>query len=594
MILQALCEFYDNRKQIRSLREDSKGVPALSLSLESISFGLVIDRKGNMLDIVDLRKVDDKGKPRPIDMIVPESVIGRAGRVIIANFLWDNTGYFFGADDKGKPERSRDKFEAFRALHHQVAELCPHNANMQAVISFLNRWDQGLASKTLKKQIVNKIEDKDFFTGNIVFVVKTKDQSVFVHDDPEIYESWRKYKADKQSPTGWCLLSGKELPISRLHHLIGGVSGAQSTGAAIVSFNLDAFESYGKSQNFNAPISEQAAFKYTTALNRLLMRSFGQRLQIGDATTVFWTERACPIEDFMGNILDPREDSSVSAADAKRINDYLTAVRQGKKGEMSLDDSMRFYILGLAPNVSRLAVRFWYVDTVEAVNSHIGRHFADIEIVKEFENQPDFPGIWQLLVETAVLHKSENINPTLAGAIMRSILEGIPYPTSLLAETIERIRADHVVSYYRAALIKGVLVRNYGNKEASMALNEESTSIAYRLGRLFAVLEKAQEEAIPGANATIKDRFFGAASSTPSVVFPQLIRLSQHHLAKLEGGSRIHKEQLIQSILDGVDPAQGFPAHLRLEDQGMFALGYYHQRKAFFTKKEAKEAAAQN
>lgn len=311
-------------------------------------------------------------------------------------------------------------------------------------------------------------------------------------------------------------------------------------------------------------------------------------MQIGDATTVFWTERASAVEDIFGYVLDPRRDAAVSAADAEKVVNYLKAVRAGKRPDKIEDDSMRFYILGLAPNASRLAVRFWYVDTVEAVNRHIGQHFADLTLVREYDNQTEFPGIWQLLIETAPLKKSDNINPNLEGALMRSILEGNPYPTSLLAAVLERTRADHQMGYYRVALIKAVLKRNYRKEEAAMALNEESKDVAYRLGRLFAVLEKAQEEAVPGANATIKDRYYGSASATPSVVFPQLIRLSQHHLAKLEPGPKIHKEQLLQAVLDGIDAARGFPSHLNLEEQGMFALGYYHQRKAFFTKKAAR------
>jgi CRISPR-associated protein Csd1 len=319
-----------------------------------------------------------------------------------------------------------------------------------------------------------------------------------------------------------------------------------------------------------------------------------QKLQIGDATTVFWTERTSFLEDFLGNILDPREDPAVSAADREKIEIYLKAVRAGKKGKKPKeadDDSMRFYILGLSPNASRLSVRFWYADTVDVVNDHIGRHFSDIALVREYDDQLEFPGIWQLLIETArryrkgQKHIDGDLNPLLSGAVMRSIIEGLPYPNSLLASLINRIRADGEINYHRTALIKAILKRNYKNEEVSMALNEESTNVAYRLGRLFAVLEKAQEEAI-GANATIKDRFYGSASATPSVVFPQLLRLSQHHIAKLEGGARVHKEQLMQAILDGIDGAKGLPAHLTLEDQGMFALGYYHQRKALFTKKE--------
>jgi CRISPR-associated protein Csd1 len=237
---------------------------------------------------------------------------------------------------------------------------------------------------------------------------------------------------------------------------------------------------------------------------------------------------------------------------------------------------------------------------VEAVNSQIGRHFADLELIRQYDDQREFPGIRQLLIETARRYKrgqkpiDGEMNPLLSGAFIRSVIEGLPYPHHLLASLLNRARADGEINYYRTALIKAVLSRNFKNKEATMALNEESTNVAYRLGRLFAVLEKAQEEAVPGANATIKDRFYGSASATPSVVFPQLLRLSQHHLAKLEGGAKIYKEQLMQAILDGVDGVKGIPPHLSLEDQGMFALGYYHQRKAFFTRKEVKQEQEEN
>jgi CRISPR-associated protein Csd1 len=386
-------------------------------------------------------------------------------------------------------------------------------------------------------------------------------------------------------------VTGENAPIAPLHAKIKGVKDAQSTGAAIISFNLDAFRSFGKDQNYNAPVGEQAAFAYTTALNHLLRFESKQKLQIGDATTVFWTEGASFVEDYLGYILDPRQDAAVSAAEAKKIADYLKAVRSGKMPDLIKDGSMQFHILGLAPNASRLAVRFWYTDSVEAFSRHLGRHFADLHIAKEFDNQVDYPGIWQLLIETAPLRKSDNINPKLAGALMRSILQPVPYPAFLLAAVIDRIRADHNVNYYRAALIKAVLRRNHAREDIAMALDEESKDVAYRLGRLFAVLEKAQKDVMPELNATIKDRFFSSASATPRVVFPQLVRLSQHHLAKDDNrGRKINRDKLIQAILDGIEADKGFPAHLTLEDQGMFTLGYYHQRKALFTSKESDEA----
>jgi CRISPR-associated protein Csd1 len=567
MILQALNSYYYR------LRENpDSGIAVPGFAPQKISHALILDREGRLLQIQDIR--DTSGKtPRPTLIMVPEAAIRAVN--IAANFLWDNTGYVLGLDNKGKPERTSHTFQAFKTLHHNIGDEIG-DAGMRAVLLFLDSWNPEKAPSA--------IDWDEILGSNLVF--RLHRERAFVHERPAVAAAWTKHRAQSShSEEAICLVTGDKAPIARLHAKIKGVKDAQSTGAALVSFNLDAFCSYGKEQNYNAPISEEAAFAYTTALNHLLRFGSRQRVQIGDATTVFWTERASVVEDIFGCVLDPGHDPSANAADAKRLADYLKAVRAGKRPDSIDDDSMRFHILGLSPNASRLAARFWHVATVEAVNRHVGHHFADLALEREYENQTEFPGIWQLLLETATLRKSENIRPSLEGALMRSILEGIPYPTSLLSALVERIRADQEVGYYRVALIKAVLKRNYRREEVSMALNEESTNVAYRLGRLFSVLEKAQEEAVPGANVTIKDRFYGSASTTPSAVFPQLIRLSQHHLSKLEAGPKIHKEQLVQVIVDGIDSARGFPSHLNLEEQGMFALGYYQQRKAFFTKK---------
>lgn len=568
MILQSLYDYYQ-----RLQADQNSGVALPGFSPQKISFALVIDQSGTLIQVQDLRDTSGK-KPKPIELVVPEAVIRTVG--ISPNFFWDNTGYVLGIDEKGKSQRTRQTFEAFKALHHKIGKGLS-DPGMKAVLCFLDSW--------CPEESHSDFNLEEIVGSNLVF--RLEGENLFIHERPAILTAWINHKASQSNDGyGICLITGDKTRIAPLHAKIKGVKDAQSMGAAIVSFNLAAFCSYDKDQNYNAPIGEDAAFAYTTALNHLLRFNSRQKVQIGDATTVFWTERASVVEDFMGNILAPRGDSAVTLADAQKIEHYLKAVRAGKKPDEIEDDSMKFYILGLAPNASRLSVRFWYTDSVAAVNRHLRNHFADLEIVREYDNQAEFPGIWQLLVETAPLRKTDNINPNLAGALMRSILEGIAYPTSLLVTVIGRIRADQEINYHRAALIKAVLKRNCNQQEVTMALNEESTSVAYRLGRLFATLEKAQEEAIPGANATIKDRFFGSASATPRVVFPQLIRLSQHHLAKLDEGSKVYKERLIQSILDGIDATHGFPPHLTLEDQGMFALGYYHQRKSFFTKKE--------
>jgi len=575
MILKELYDYYH-----RLEGEPGSSIAPPGFAPQKVSFALLIDPEGQLVQVQDIRDLSGK-KPRPIELILPEAIIRTAG--IASNFMWDNTSYVLGADSKNKPNRSLQSFDAFRQLHHKVGDSL-RDDGMKSVLKFLDSWNPSKAQK---------LPDWEEIAGaNLVF--RLVGERGFVHERATIKQAWLAYMQEESSDQKMdCLISGEHTPIASLHAKIKGVRDAQSTGAAIVSFNLDAFCSYAKEQNYNAPIGKPAAFAYTTALNHLLRYESRQKLQIGDATTVFWTERASPVEDFMGNILDPREDVSVSAADQQRLLEYLKAVRKGHRPAEIQDDSVRFFILGLAPNASRLAVRFWYADTVKAVNEHIGRHFADLSLIREYDNQPEFPGIWALLIETARRHRrgekaiDGDMNPLLAGAFLRSILEGRAYPNLLLSALIGRIRADGAVNYFRVALIKAVLVRNYRHQEVTMALNEDSTSVPYRLGRLFSVLEKAQEEAIPDANATIKDRFFGSASATPSIVFPQLIRLVQHHLAKLESG-RIYKEQLIQSILEGIDVEQGFPRHLSLEEQGLFALGYYHQRKAFFTKKENK------
>jgi CRISPR-associated protein Csd1 len=375
-----------------------------------------------------------------------------------------------------------------------------------------------------------------------------------------------------------CLVSGELAPIARLHPAIKGVMGAQSSGAAIVSFNLDAFCSYDKSQNFNAPISESRAGTYTKALNHLLSSSVN-KVQIGDATTVFWTERESPVEGFFGMIIDPRD----TAADDKELSVFLEAVREGKFPR-GIDGDVRFYILGLSPNASRLSVRFWHVSTVKDISEKLGQHFRDLSMVRSFDSDPEYPGMWRLLRETSNQKSKDGPPPLLGGAVMQAILNGTLYPQQLLSAIIGRIRAEQNINYMRAATLKAVLTRkkrllNQG-MEISMALDKENKNIAYLLGRLFAVLERTQQDALgKNINATIRDRFYGSASATPKVVFPQLLRLVQHHIGKAEYGN--FRDKQIEEIVCEI---REFPAHLGLDEQGLFAIGYYHQRQDFFKK----------
>lgn len=568
MILHSLNGYYN-----RLEKNTNVDIPLLGFNTKGIGFALLLNHEGKLLQVLDLRETAGK-RLVPKQMTVPEAVIKSVN--IAANFMWDNAGYVLGANNKGKPERSLKTFEAFKKLHHDIGEELD-DEGMLAVLRFLDSWNPADALE---------LEYWDDMVAGANLIFQLDGELCYVHDRPKIKDAWLKHYSENSSGVvATCLVCGEKKPIARLHPKIKGVRGSQSMGAAIVSFNLDAFLSYGKGQSFNAPVSEDIAFNYTTALNHLLRSDSRQKIQIGDAATIFWTERESPVEGFMGLILNPQDDSG----DLKEVRDFLEAVRDGKKLPEEIDDTdMKFYILGLSPNASRLSVRFWHVSTVGNISAKIGQHFRDLSIIKNYDKDPEFPGMWQILRETAVLRKSENISPVLSGSIMRSIMTGSAYPQSLMTAIIGRIRADQEINYLRAAMIKACLVRKYRlnqiSKEVTMALDKESTNVAYRLGRLFAVLEKAQRDAIPGANTTIKDRYYSSASATPSVVFPQLLRLSQHHIQKADYG--YVTDRMIEEIMQDI---QKFPAHLSLDDQGLFAIGYYHQRKDFFTKSEKKE-----
>ena len=345
------------------------------------------------------------------------------------------------------------------------------------------------------------------------------------------------------------------------------------------------FDSYGKLQSFNAPVSKSATFAYTTALNELLSKNSRQKLFVGEATAVFWSEKKNNLEDVFADFFgEPAKENPEQANKAIRI-----LYEAPKAGAQPLtEDYTPFFVLGLAPNAARIAIRFWHAGTVSETARHICQYFDDCSMVHG-PKQPEHLSLFRLLVSTALQGKSENIPPNIAGDFMKTILAGTPYPQTLLAAAVRRCRAEREITYPRAAILKAVLARaarfyQQPEKEVGMALDTGNSNIGYRLGRLFATLEKIQEEANPGINATIRDRFYGAASGTPVSAFPHLMKLKNHHLSKLVNrGRAVNLEKAIGEIMDGIID---FPTHLALQDQGRFAVGYYHQRQAFFTKNE--------
>lgn len=569
MIIQALNDYY------KRLKEDPEvAIPPFGFSMEKIGFALVLNKAGKLLQVDDLRDKSGK-KPTPKIMIVPAHKEDRTSG-IRPNFMWDNAGYVLGK------HKDKKRFTEFKKFQHLVGDDI-EDAGMKAVLSFLDSWNPDNDS--------NQLELLDDMEGaNIVF--QLEGERMYVHEHNAIEERWVRYLSDDtvSDHKAFCLVSGGKRPIARLHRSLRGLPPpAQPSGASIISFNKDAFLSYNKDQNYNAPVNESAAFNYITALKHLLLFDSRQKIQIGDATTVFWAEGNTPLLGFLKDILDP----NAGQPDVSELEVFLNRVRDGKKPKELTDDTknLKFYILGVSPNAGRLSVRFWHVDSVEGISMKLGQHFDDLKIIRRPEYDREFPGMWHLLHELELSKKDDknkrkkikDNSPLIAGAFFRSIITGSTYPRSILAAVIERIRATQEINYLRVALIKAYLNRinrvQKNNKEVTMALNENETNAGYLLGRLFAVLEKVQKDAVPGANATIKDRFYGSASATPSVVFPQLMRLAQHHISKAEYGHVSGKR--IQDIMQNINK---FPTHLNLEDQGMFSIGYYHQQPELYKK----------
>jgi CRISPR-associated protein Csd1 len=586
MILQALHDYYER------MRADSdSGMPPYGTSMENISFALVLDANGNLQGIEDLREQDGK-KLRPRKMAVPIAEKKASG--IKPNFLWDTTKYVLGKDkekDNENEKKKRKNQERTAKCHASFVEnmktYCDESdPGLAAVLKFLSGKDKDISGFPNAEEVIGT---------NVVF--RLEGERGFVHDRPAARKAWATcLRQREQGVLGQCLVTGEtSQPIARLHPSIKGVRGAQSVGASIVSFNLSAFESYGKEQSINAPVSQEAAFGYVTALNYLLNPKNRQKVIIGDATIVFWAERMSPAEDFLADFFEPPSETNQPATSADpqattKIHDLLMAIRSGRRAVdimPDLDESVHFYLLALAPNAARLSIRFWEVDTVGGLLKKVGKHFRDLEIVRQYDNEPEFPPLWRLLRQTAALDKSENISPVLAGGMARAMLSGERYPQSLLVAVLGRIRSEHAVTYFRAALIKAFLIRNK-QMEVPVSLDPARTDRPYLLGRLFAVLEKAQEDAIPSADTTIKDRYLSSASATPGQVFHMLLKNAANHTAKLrkdpeKKGRAFHYDKMIQDIMNALND---FPTTMSSEEQGLFMIGYYHQRKDFFTKKD--------
>ena len=615
MILQALNDYYQ-----RKTAEPGSGLAEPGFELKALPFIIEINAQGELVQIEDTR--DGVGNKKTAQSFtVPQGVKKTSG--VASNLLWDNAEYVFGIDKNSKPDdfqpegphqqevlgailsyepeegadeakkRELERLDAIKKRKERVNEQHQGFASKIASLPEPALLDEGVAAVLtfLENFRVASLKNQPFWDALITnphLSFRLQGDRSLVCQRLAVIEALRTSvgeptEADKQRSI--CLITGEMTQPERLHTSIKGVWGAQTAGANIVSFNLDAFNSYGKDQGYNAPVSKQATFAYTTALNHLLRKGSPQRMQVGDTSTIFWAEKP---NDFETGIVDIFGEPSKDDPDknSRAVASLYSSIRNGL---LSGDDGqVRMFVLGLSPNAARIAIRFWQVATVAELALRIRQHFDDLAIVHGDRERP-YLSLFSLMVSTATQGKADNIPPNIAGETMRSILAGQPYPHSLLATAVRRNRAEKKFTYPRAALIKACINRltRYQNpkiqEELTMALDESNENIGYRLGRLFAVLEKTQEEANPGINATIRDRYYGGASSTPVSVFSTLLKLKNHHISKLDSkGRATNLEKLIGRIMDGI---ADFPPNLSMQDQGRFAIGYYHQRQDFFKTK---------
>ncbi len=577
MILTALYNYY-HRKAASSPHQHQSHVPENAVAppgweYKELPYLVIINARGEFVAIEETREGKRARKFR-----VPKAV--KRTVQIESNLLWDNPEYALGKACKSSPERTHQMYASF--IERIEKELGPLKIpSVEALLTFLRNDPIGqIEHSPGAAELWQRIcEESPFITFRIDSAAHTS-----ICDD--IYGKWHPPIAES-TPQSVCLITGTRTYIERLHPPIKGVRGANSTGASLVSFNAGAFESYGKTQSFNSPVSIEAAFAYTTALNMLLDRDSRNKVVLGDTTIVFWaeepsSEQTFDLESQFSWYIEQQSD------DPDRSIDAVRALFEAHKSGKLADSTGRFYVLGLAPNAGRVAVRFFRVGTIRQFGENILQHFEDLRI-ESGTNGPEYLPLRPVLQAIVFQGKLDNLAPNLEGKIVESILDGTPYPATLLQQCIRRIRAEQSVTYPRAAILKASLVRlrrmfHHFSSEVTVALDPTNNRPAYLLGRLFAVLERIQEAAQPGINTTIRDRFYGAASATPVAVFPQLLKLKNHHVGKLDSPQlATYFEKLVGQI---IDPLGTFPAHLSMQEQAEFALGYYHQRQDFFKPKE--------
>ena len=580
MILQALMEYYEN------LAKQGK-LPRQGWCQAKVSYGINLSKSGDIKNIVWLKREEQIGKKQswiPQPMTVPAMVTRSSG--VSSNFLCDNSKYLLGIDKDGTGKRIQECFEAAKERHLNLLQNASGEM-AQAICAFFHKWNPEKAKEN--PGVMEKWEDITD-GGNLIFCMNEK----YAQDDDEIGQIWDNNNKEKVSDAeGICLVTGERTEISRIHRNIKGVPGAQSSGAALVSFNAPAFESYGKEQSYNAPVGKYAEFAYTSALNYLLAQR-KYTFPIGDSMIVYWAETAKQeYQDALLALLNPVKDNQ---EEIHNIFENLRNNRPVVVDDIELNPSQKFYILCLAPNAARLSVRFFYQNSFGNIMKNLAQHYERMKIIRPNCVDYEYLGVDDMLKTTANLNsKDKRPVSNMAAMVLSAILQDARYPASLYTDTLIRIRAEQgKVTWERAAIIKAYMIKNYKNMEGElcMGLNKECEDTAYVLGRLFAILEMIQKDANGEIKSTIRDRYFNSACTRPASVFPIIIKLKNSHMKKIERDKRFLKEKyenILGEIMSKLELQskyinkeerlvwEVYPKHLSLEEQGKFILGYYHQ-----------------
>ena len=579
MILQSLVDYYEALAARGEIARPGWGKT-------KVAFALELDENGALTRVVPLATQSADGKKSvPRTMELP-ALGEQKGNGIKSNFLWENSSYLLGINDKGKPERAKNCFKAAKELHLSLLSALD-DPYAKAVCRFFETWEPEKAADA--PALADSLDD--ILKGaNLTFLFDGK----FPGENDALCRAWQEdYDGSEDEEKMRCLVTGEKAVPARLHPAIKNVTGAQSAGAALSAFDAAAFCSYGKEKNLNAPVGKYAAFAYTTALNTLLADR-DHVCRFGDTTVVFWAANAeSAYQTAFAGFLNGGGDGITNEV----LKASMKAIARGEPYDFDgvrLDPQKPFFILGLAPNAARLSVRFFLRNDFGQFAKNVQKHYEDIHVVTDNRSKWDTLPLWALLRETVNTNaRNKDALPQMAGDTLRAILSGQSYPATLYQQTQLRIRAGHEVTRGRAGIVKAYLLRLKNNQKyreaLTVELNEDTNYQPYILGRLFSVLEGLQQAANPGINTTIKDKYFTSAGATPAVVYPTLLNLAEKHLKKLDGGKRVYWAKQITELTGRI--TQTYPVHHNLYDQGVFQLGYYHQTQKRFEKKDKADAA---